>query len=342
MKVFVTGATGLIGAHAAQALLAAGHRLRLLVRNEAAARTYFQERGHELDDVVVADLRETEKVKAALSGCDAVLHAAALVSLDPRRAQEIYDNNLATTRAVIGHAAEIGIGNIVYVSSLAVFFRPGAPRIDESSELGNPREAYSLSKRDCDEYVRSLQRAGKPVQIVYPAGVLGPDDPKLSEANHAVVSFLTQMVPKTSTGMQCVDVRDVAQGLRFLVEHAPAGDMEAARYVIGGHYFQWREIHALLERVTGTRVFSPPIPGAMLRAMGTIADALRPILPVPDNFSADSMAIATQWSACDSSRFVARSGMTFRPGEETFAATIGWLARAGHLSARRAGKLAST
>ncbi|MGH3578504.1 MAG: NAD-dependent epimerase/dehydratase family protein, partial [Mycobacterium sp.] len=44
MKVFCTGATGFVGAHTALALLEAGHEVRLLVRNEPAARSWFESR----------------------------------------------------------------------------------------------------------------------------------------------------------------------------------------------------------------------------------------------------------------------------------------------------------
>ena len=58
MRVFVTGATGLVGAHTARALLAAGHEVRILARDEGRARRYFRDHGHEVTDVVEADMRE--------------------------------------------------------------------------------------------------------------------------------------------------------------------------------------------------------------------------------------------------------------------------------------------
>lgn len=340
MKVFVTGATGLVGAHSARALLDAGHQVRLLVRDEGAARRYFEAHGHALDDVVVADLRESERVSAAMAGCDAVLHAAAVVSLDPRRARDIYTNNMDATRAVVGRACELGIGNIVYVSSLAAFFRPGATAIDEDSPLGEPKEAYARSKRDCDAYVRGLQQDGAPVQITYPAAVFGPDDPKLSESNHALLSFLTAMLPRTSSGMQCVDVRDIAQAHLHLLEH-PRGDAPtAARYILGGHYYPWAELHRMLETITATRVFAPRLPGAMLRFMGAATDVLKAIVPFDTQVSLDAMSIATQWVPARSDRFIRHSGLAFRPGQQTFADTVRWLSLAGHLDHRRAGRLA--
>lgn len=339
MKVFVTGATGLIGSHSAHALLAAGHGVRLYVRNAQMARDHFASLGHVLDDVVVGDIRDRAAVKQAMSGCDAVLHAAAIVSLDPRKEREIIANNLSGTQAVIGAACELGIRNIVYVSSLEVFDQKnGAAAVNESSPLGNSSIGYSKSKRRCEDYVRELQRQGQAIQITYPAGVFGPDDPKLSEANRALTNLLA-MVPRTTTGMQCVDARDIGQAHRWLLEHPVTDDLENARYILGGRYYPWEALHAALEEATGKRVTSYRIPGGLLRFIGAATDAIKAIVPFDTQISADAMAIATQWTPADSSRFTKKSGIEFRPGHETFTATIRWMAKAGRINPKLAGRL---
>ena len=94
MKIFITGATGLIGANSALELLQAGHEVRLLVRNKTAAEQYFAQHGHQLDDFVVADMLDKAAVKQGMQGCDAVLHCAAIVDLDPRHAEKTIQTNL--------------------------------------------------------------------------------------------------------------------------------------------------------------------------------------------------------------------------------------------------------
>lgn len=339
MKVFVTGATGFVGAHSARALLDAGHDVRLLVRSKEAVTGYFARCGHRVDDLVQGDMRDQPLVERAMKGCDAVLHAAALVSVDPKRADEIYRNNVAGIDAVLGTACRLGIGRIVYVSSLSVLFQKGVTRIDEAVPLGNPANAYARSKRDCDEHVRRMQADGMPIQMTYPAGIFGPDDPKLSEANHGVASFV-KVVPRTSTGLQGIDVRDLALVHRFLLEHDGPDDPGAARYIVGGHYYPWGEFRDLLRRVTGRRIAGPRLPGALLRAMGRGTDLLRRLVPFETQVSAEAMDYVTRWAVADSARVVARTGLRFRPGEETFGDTIRWLVAAGHLDAKYAGKLA--
>lgn len=336
MKVFLTGGTGFVGAHTALALLKAGHDLRLLVRNIEAAKKYFSKHGYELDDFVVADMRDADAIRQGMQGCDAVFHAAAAVSLDPRKAQETYDNNVGGMQAVIGTACEMGMQRIVFVSSISVQMQTGFNSIDENTPLANTREPYSRSKRACEEYVRALQAKGYPVQITYPAAIIGPDDPRLSEANSAFIQFVSQIIPRTTSGFQCVDVRDLAAAHCYLLEHPPIEQLENARYVVGGHYYVWPDFHALLEKVTGRRLFSMPIPGVVFRAMGALLDLVKKVIPFETHISGEAMGYVTQWTAADSGRLIADTGIQFRSAEQTYADTIAWLVEAGHLDKKYA------
>ncbi|MGH3525400.1 MAG: hypothetical protein ACRDU4_21875, partial [Mycobacterium sp.] len=64
------------------------------------------------------------------------------------------------------------------------------------------------------------------------------------------------------------------------------------------------------------------------------------LVPFETQTSAESMAITTQWSPATSGRFLEKSGLRFRPGEETFGDTIRWMVAAGHIPLNKAGRLA--
>jgi nucleoside-diphosphate-sugar epimerase len=339
MMVFCTGATGFVGAHTALALLAAGHELRLLVRDQRAASNWFQARGHHIDDFVTVDIRDQAGLESSMAGCDGVFHAAGSVLAGPRKAREMYAVNVGGTQAVLGAAKHLDIRNLLYVSSVAVFFNPDAARVDETSPLADMTEPYSRSKRDSEEAVRELQRRGTPIQITYPSGVIGPDDPGLSAANRGFAACVGKALPRSTTGFQCIDVRDLADAHVWLLEHPPAGDIEDARYIVGGHFYPWDELRQRIEAVLSRRIFSPHVSPRLMRAMGAVADGAKKVVPFDMQISAESMAITTQWPPADSSRLIMKSGLSFRVLEETIGETIRWMAEAGYIPHKKAGRL---
>ncbi len=341
MKIFVTGATGFVGSHSAAALLRAGHPVRFLARNPAALRAHFASLGLPADDVVQADMQDAAAMCAALQGCDGVLHAAASVNLDPAQAAATLQNNLAGVQHVLGAALELGLPRMVYVSSLSSLFNPDLPKIDEAAPLAHTHNPYAKSKTAAEQLVRQWQAVGQPIQITYPAAVLGPQDPKLCESNGGLLTFGSKTLPLTRTGFQFVDVRDIACIHRYLLEHPPAAgeDSSAYRFILGGHYLPWGQLRDALHSVTGRRPPAYPLPAPLLRAAAALADGLQKIHPFETQLTGEAVAFMTRWVAADSARVRAHTGLDFRPATDTLADTLAWLVQAGHMDARYAGRL---
>ena len=196
--------------------------------------------------------------------------------------------------------------------------------------------AYAKSKAQSELFVRRLQQEGAPVRIVYPTGVIGPDDPGLSEANHALRVFARDVVLLTSAGFQAVDVRDLAG---VLVRLATRGE-GSARYIAGGHYMSWREIADHIDAVTGARVRRVRIRGSVVRVGGHLCDAVKRVWEFDFPMTAEGMKFATQWRGADSSKTVEELGVRFRAPRETLADSLTWMHRAGHVEARVVGRLA--
>jgi dihydroflavonol-4-reductase len=331
MKVFVTGATGFLGMHIALELIKAGHSLRLLARDGDAARSLFADQLDHVEQMVTANILDHDAVRNAIEGCDAVVHAAAMVSLDPKHADTVYRTNTEGAKSVIGSAIECGVANIIYVSSYTVLFNPGAEYIDEDSPLCGFREAYARSKRDCEIWVRQQQAGGAPIQITYPSGVMGPDDPKLSESNRALANFARGSIPNTSSGTMMVDVRDLAAMHRYLVENPPGGNFENNRYLVGGHYFSWREFRSMIEDAVGRDIASPRIPGWIMRMMGSTMDFVRKFREIDTPITAEAMVFVTRCAPGRSNRIIEKTGLDFRDASKTIHDTLNWLVEAGHL-----------
>jgi nucleoside-diphosphate-sugar epimerase len=336
MLVALTGGTGFVGSHTAVALLEAGHRVRLLVRDASKLKRVFDSRGVVVDDFLVGDVTDPATVDQLLAGCDAVVHAAAVVALEAARANEVRDTNERSVELVVGGAARRGLRPIVYVSSAGALFTPGGPPLHGDSPVGVTSTAYGESKARAERYVRGLQQAGAPILTVYPTGVIGPDDPGLTEANRALSIFLDLVAPVTTSGYQPVDVRDLARLHVVLVESG----LHVGRYMAAGEYAPWNDLYDRVERLTGRRLRRVPMPAMLLRGAGRIADVVKRVAPFDLPLTLESMLFATRWPTADASATERDLNVRFRDLDETLRDTYRWLFRAGHLTERQIGKLA--
>jgi nucleoside-diphosphate-sugar epimerase len=336
MRVMVTGGTGFTGSHTTRALLAAGHRVRLLVRDATKVKRVFEPHGLALEDVVVGDITDEASVNEAMRGCDAVFHGAAVVDLRASMAKQVLETNARGVELVVCGAHRKGLPSIVYVSSLSIFFSPGCGPLDPSMPIAPPTTVYARSKADAERKVRALQEEGAPIRISYPVGIVGPDDPGMSDANHAVYSWFKDTGVVTSGGFQIVDVRDVAAVHRALLE-LPEG---AHRYSAAGEMLSWKELYPFLDGLTGKHVRRVTVPGRALRGLGVVGDVVKRVREFNFPLTRDAMSFATQWPGADASRTTRDLGVAFRPSEETYRDTLRWMAAAGHLGAQHVGRLA--
>ncbi len=332
MKVFVTGGTGFIGSHTCHALLDAGHTLKLFVRSKAKAKSLFAGR---VRSVVVGDIANPDEVRKGLRGCDAAIHMAAMVSTSKGDAESVYRTNRAAAENVLGLAVEAGCKKVIHVSSVTAIYDPRAKKLDHNSPLGVAKNAYGRSKVACEKFARDLQEKGAPLHITYPASVIGPDDPGLTEPLEGLIANLFGLGPDIPSGNQYVDVRDVARAHAALL----GKNLRPGRYPLGGHYVSWKTLYATLQRLTGRNLLLLPIPGITMRLLGRALDALKPLMDSGTPISHEAMVYATNWVKLDNTKTLKDLGISFRPFEESLVESIRWLERENHITRVQAGLL---
>lgn len=334
MRVLVTGGTGFIGSHTARALLESGHDVRLLVRSEEKARRIWAQTPRILEDLVVGDITSGPDVAEALSDCDGLVHTAAPVALGVSRsaAKKVARENLRAVRKLVERALDNGLERIVHLSTTALLDTTGLTKADETTPIVTSGDTYAMSKSAPERFLRQLQDEGAPISIVYPPGVIGPDDPGLSEAMQGIQQFLQASVLVTSSGYQTVDVRDLAAVHTALINREPA----PGRFVATGKFLPWDQFAELLDRAAGVRLPRLPVPGRAVRAVGRVADMLRPFLDLDPSISREATRLATQWVELDGSGTERLLGIKFRDPHETLFDTVRWLAAEGHIDKDRA------
>jgi nucleoside-diphosphate-sugar epimerase len=338
VRVLLTGASGFLGSYTVPALLERGHDVRLLLRNVDKARDVLGRRGVELSnlDIVTGDMVDAAVVERAATGCEATIHAAAAIGITGTGNGSVLDVNTTGARNVVGAARAAGHDPIVHVSSVAVFVPPHQPEIRADSALANPRTEYGRSKVETERELRALQDEGAPITIVYPAGIIGPDQPTLDATLEGIVGARTMGWPRTTGGVCLVDVRDVAGVLAAAVE-AGRGPR---RLVLGGPFFTWAEFGALCDDITGVRATRLPLPKPLLFVAATLLDQIRRVRSLSYPLTRDAAEMMTTMVPTDDRPTLEELGVTLRPTRESLEDTFRWLAEAGHLPAKNAGRLA--
>ncbi len=247
MKAFLTGATGFVGGHLLAALLEGGAEVRCLVRATSPRRNLA---GRDVD-VATGDLRDYDGLRRALEGCDAVFHCAADYRLYTRRPEEMYASNVAGTRNVLRAAADAGVSRVVYTSSVgALGLEPGGGAASETTPVtiddmvGHYKRSKFLAERVAEEWAAK----GLPVVIVNPSTPVGDGDLKPTATGRVILDFLNRRTPAyVETGLNLIDVRDVAAGHLLAAEKGRAGE----KYILGNRNMSLLEIFETLSRLTG-------------------------------------------------------------------------------------------
>ena len=246
MKALVTGATGFIGANLVRALLERGHRVRALVRPGSDRRNLT---GLDIE-LIEGDLLSRDSLKRAVEGCTIVFHVAALYSFWVRPRRLIYDVNVEGTRNLLLAAREAAVDRVVYTSSVAALAVPeGTDPVDEMTPVDPKRIIgdYKKSKYLAEQVALKFAEEF-PVVIVNPSFPVGPYDLKPTPTGRVILDFLNRRMPAyVDTGMNVVDVRDVAVGHILAAEKGESGE----RYILGGENMTMRQLLGILEEITG-------------------------------------------------------------------------------------------
>jgi dihydroflavonol-4-reductase len=234
----------------ALAAVEAGHDVVAVARPGPAGRDGVRVGTH-LVERRTADLTDPEGLAAALRGCEALVHCAAVYAFGAQRAREVDSVNADGTRAVLEAAARAGVGRAVVTTSSVTCGSSLAPRPrTEADRLGaEPAPAYYASKVAQEQAALEVSRLrGIPVVLALPTVVLGGPYQRLAPSNAIVLRYLLD--PTRSTfpgGCNVVDARDVGTGHVLLLEHGVPGE----RYLLGGEDVTWRALHSLVSALAG-------------------------------------------------------------------------------------------
>jgi nucleoside-diphosphate-sugar epimerase len=314
-RVLVTGATGFVGSHIAQAFVEAGYEVRVGSRASSNERWIS---GLDTERVPLDLDGSAEDLSRALHNVDVVVHAAGITRA--RRPGDYYSVNAGGTRNVATAALREGVRRLVLISSLAARGPDGRD---------HPESDYGRSKLEAESHLRALSGRMEAV-VLRPAAVYGPRDTDLLPLFRlARAGWLT--VPSRAALLQPVYVQDAARAAlaaaREPVGFGPFPVAENRRYT-------WRDVAAGLEKALGRTVRAVRLPAGAFVLAGRMAEwAARPFSAVPILDERRSRDLALNAWTCDVSGTEEALGWRAEvPLFEGLERTARWYGQVGWLS----------
>jgi nucleoside-diphosphate-sugar epimerase len=323
--VALTGGTGFVGSHVADALLAAGFRVRALVRRPDDVAWL---KGADVT-LVKGDVRDAAALPALVEGAAAVVHAAGKTSA--RDEEEYLAANAGGTgnvaAAVRAHASA---AHVVLVSSQAAAGPSVGGTAVKIADVPHPVSAYGRSKLAGEE---ALRRSGVPFTILRPSAVYGPRETAIRDLFVAASKGVVPVLAGGRNRIQMVYGPDVAAAVLGALARGPKGE---TFFVAHPEVLDYGAIAATLSSLPSSRPFRIPVPAAAIRVAGHIAGAVSAFGKGPPVFNAEKASEMLQdaW-LCDVSESQVALGQPFRTDFATGARlTWDWYVERGWLRDR--------
>ena len=268
-NVFVTGATGFVGPYLLRVLLQRGYRVFALHRPNSAP--WLRKMFHKVH-WLEGDILDLPRLEGQLEGMQAVYHAAALVSFDPRRRAETIRINAEGTANLVEAALLQGVEAFLHFSSIAALGRRDQQLVmdeDLAWENNSLNSPYAIAKFKAECEVWRGMESGLQACILNPGVILGAGNwaqgsPQLF---HSVYRGL-RYYPQGSSGF--IDVRDLAE----LAVLALEAELFGQRYIAVGHNWAYQRLFSEMAENLGVRPPLHPLP-SWLEQLAWRGEALR-------------------------------------------------------------------
>lgn len=308
MRALVTGAAGFIGAHVVSELAAGGAQVLAFDRHVAPGLPAGVE-------PLLGDVLDPDGVRAAMAGCDAVFHLAAIYSFARGDAAAMEAVNVQGTRTVLDAAARApSVRRVVHTSSCATCGPvPGRPATeDDTPPAWELRVPYKRTKVEGERLALAAAADGLDVVVVNPTTPVGPGDRRPTPTGKMIADVAAGRARGYLRGgaMNVVAVQDVAAGHRLAFEHGRSG----RRYLLGGENLSMRELFAIVARAAGRRAPAVAVPWSAALAGAHLARAaLAPLGREPQLLVLDEVRLGRLPMTFDDRRARAELGHTSRP-----------------------------
>ena len=311
--IAVTGANGLLGSFVVRKLLE--HRESVIgicrknsdlsLLNDIAGQITWRH----------ADIMDPVALKEALEGVDEVIHAAATVSINPRKADQIMRINVVGTRHVVNTCLEVNVKRLIHVSSVAALgSQKNQTRIDEDNKwIDTPfNSVYAESKYYAELEVFRGQEEGLSTAIVNPSFILADANWEISSAQF--FKYAWDEHPFYINGyMNYVDVHDVAEVIFRLLRDK----VEGRRFIVSAGNITYHDLLKKIAREFGKKAPTFRVPNAVLGPFAFIESIRSGLTQTEPKITKDTAKLAKAQFFFANDNITKHLNFEFQPIDET-------------------------
>jgi dihydroflavonol-4-reductase len=268
MTISITGATGFIGSHLVDRLVASGHTVRVLVRTSSNLK-WLKNKPVTL---VHGDITDARSLEPFLESADYIYHVAGVVKARDR--EGYFAGNEGATRAMLETARNVApdLKRFLFVSSQTA--AGPATSLDTPTREDmtcTPITTYGESKlaaekaviEYCDEF---------PCTIVRPPAVYGPRDTEIFIYFQAVARGLNSIIGFDDKRLSLVHVEDLVSGIILAAESERA--IGETYFIASDEYYSWPQVGRITADALGRSSLTLRLPHTIVFAVAAFAQAV--------------------------------------------------------------------
>ena len=320
MKIFITGADGVLGNNLVRILLDRRHDVKVLIEKGKQAK-YLQNLPVEK---CYGSILDYDGLSGEMKSFDIVIHAAAKTDTWPSRHDSYYEVNVEGTKNVIKAVGANKVSRLLHIGT-ANSFGPGS-----KEQPGNETKTFSAGKYKLDyitskykaqkEVLRSVKEDGLDAVVLNPTFMIGPYDSKPSSGQMILAVNDGKLPGYPPGGRNFVYVKDVANAIANAIEKGRKGEC----YILGNENLSYKEAFGKMAAALGVKGPAMKMPAVLTLSYGVLMSAASAVFRFRPPANYPMALISTEEHYYSSAKAVKELSMPQTSLEEALEDAIKW------------------
>tara|TARA_B100001250_G_scaffold174696_1_gene150237 strand:+ start:892 stop:1875 length:984 start_codon:yes stop_codon:yes gene_type:complete len=233
MRIGVTGASGLVGFNFCELAQSNGNQLNILIRKDIDylkkinAKKFYGN----LDDI--------ETLEKFCTGCEVIIHSAAMISIGLDSHDDVYQVNYIGTKNLLKACIKKKVKKFIFIGTVNAYNKNSkSNRFDESLNFVEKGSSYDVTKAKAQNLVLNCNELFK--ISINPTSILGKNDFKPSRLGKIVKTLYKGRLPfLVDGGLDVIDVEDLSKTIYSSINKGRDGES----YLVSGKWRSFKEIY---------------------------------------------------------------------------------------------------